>query len=117
MKTSTSKPWFDNEFKIAIKSIMDDSNESLKSNNIDRYKSLIKRKKMHYINRNQENLLHLSKLDPKIFYRKILTCKNKKNNIILLSYWSDIEYIIENKRKYKHKYRKQHINKVKPNFY
>ena len=69
--------WYDNESKLARKSIRDACNESLKYDKINRYKSLIKRKKRHYINRKQENLLHLSKIDPKKFWRKILTRKTK----------------------------------------
>jgi hypothetical protein len=69
-KNRTTNPWYDNECKIARKSIRDASNESLKYDKINRYKALIKRKKRNYINRKQENLLHLSKLDPKRFWRK-----------------------------------------------
>jgi hypothetical protein len=35
---------------------------------------------MHYINRKKEKFLHLSKLDPKKFWRQILTRKTKENN-------------------------------------
>jgi hypothetical protein len=40
-----TNPWYDKECKIARKSIRDASNESLKINKINMYKSLIKRKK------------------------------------------------------------------------
>jgi hypothetical protein len=40
-----TNPWYDKECKIARKSIRDASNESLKLNKINMYKSLIKRKK------------------------------------------------------------------------
>jgi hypothetical protein len=43
-KNSTTNPWYDNECKIARKSIRDASNASLKYDNINRYKTLIKRK-------------------------------------------------------------------------
>jgi hypothetical protein len=65
-KNSTTNPWYDNECKIARKSIRDASNASLKYDKINRYKTLIKRKKKKiYINRKQEKLLHLFKIDPK----------------------------------------------------
>jgi hypothetical protein len=83
-KNRTTNPWYDNKCKIARKSIRDASNESLKSDKINRYKALIKMKKIHYINRKQEKLLHLSKLDPKKFWRQILTHKTKENNMIPL---------------------------------
>jgi hypothetical protein len=41
----TTNPWYDKECKIAKKAIRDASNESLKLNKINTYKSLIKRKK------------------------------------------------------------------------
>jgi hypothetical protein len=44
-KNRTTNPWYDNECKIARKSIRDASNESLKYDKIKRYKALIKRKK------------------------------------------------------------------------
>ena len=44
-KNSTTNPWYDNECKIARKSIRDASNASLKYDKINRYKTLIKRKK------------------------------------------------------------------------
>jgi hypothetical protein len=43
---------------------------------------------MYYINRKQEKLLHLSKLDPKKFWRQILTHKTKENNMIHLRDWN-----------------------------
>jgi hypothetical protein len=44
-KNRTTNPWYDNECKIARKSIRDASNESLKPDKINTYKALIKRKK------------------------------------------------------------------------
>jgi hypothetical protein len=44
-KNKISNPWYDNECKLARKSIRDACNESFKYDNINRYKSLIKRKK------------------------------------------------------------------------
>jgi hypothetical protein len=84
----TTNPWYDKECKIARKSIRDASNESLKLDKINTYKSLIKRKKMYYINKRQEWLLHLSKLDPKKFWRKILIHNTKENNMIPLRDWN-----------------------------
>ena len=43
---------------------------------------------MQYIHKIQENLLHLSKVAPKKFWRQILTRKTKYNNIISLHYWN-----------------------------
>jgi hypothetical protein len=63
----TTNPWYDKECKIARKSIRDASNESLKLDKINTYKSLIKRKKRCYINKRKDKLSQLSKLDPKKF--------------------------------------------------
>jgi hypothetical protein len=63
----TTNLWYDKEFKISRKTIRDASNESLKLDKINTYKSLIKRKKMYYINKRQEQLSQLSKRDPKKF--------------------------------------------------
>ena len=52
------------------------------------YKALIKRKKMQYIHKRQENLLHLSKVAPKKLWRQILTRKTKDNNRISLHDWN-----------------------------
>jgi hypothetical protein len=60
----TTNPWYDKECKIAMKSIRDASNESLKLDKINMYKSLIKRKKNYDINKRQEKLSKLSNLDP-----------------------------------------------------
>jgi hypothetical protein len=61
----TNNPWYDKECKIARKAIRDASNESLKLDKINTYKALIKRKKRYYINKRQEQLSQLYKLDPK----------------------------------------------------
>ena len=75
---------------------MDVCNESLKYDKINRYKALIKIKKRHCINRKQENILHLSMLDPKKFWRKIMTCKTKENVMIsLIDYNSYLKSIYE----------------------
>jgi hypothetical protein len=50
-KNRKRNPWYGNECKIARKSIRDASNESLKPNKINTYKTLIKKKKRYYINR------------------------------------------------------------------
>jgi hypothetical protein len=60
VKHDVAQPWWlgmlHKECKIARKFIKDASNESLKLNKINTYKSLIKRKKMYYINKIQEKL-------------------------------------------------------------
>ena len=43
---------------------------------------------MQYIHKRQENLLHLSKVDPKKFQSQILTRKTKDNNRISLHNWN-----------------------------
>ena len=43
---------------------------------------------LYYINKRQEWLLHLSKLHPKKFWRKILIRNTKENNIIPLRDWN-----------------------------
>ena len=58
--------------------------ESLKIDKVKIYKALTKRKKMQYIHKRQENILHLSKAAPKKFWRQILTRKIKDNNKISL---------------------------------
>ena len=58
--------------KIVRKSIRDASNESLKLDKINTYRSLIKKKKRYYINKRQEKISQLSKLDPKKFGSQIL---------------------------------------------
>jgi hypothetical protein len=83
-----TNPWYDKECKISKKSIRDYSNDSLKIDNIITYKSLIKRKKMYYINKRQEKLSQLSKLHPKKLWRQILTRNTKENNIIPLREWN-----------------------------
>jgi hypothetical protein len=50
-----TNPWYDNECKISRKSIRDASNEFLKLDKINTYKSLIKRKKMYYINKRKQS--------------------------------------------------------------
>ena len=83
-RNSKTNPWYDKDCKsarIAIKEVVD---ESLKIDKIKIYKALIKRKKRQYIRKRQENLLHLSKVAPKKFWRQILTRKTKDNNKIAL---------------------------------
>jgi hypothetical protein len=79
-----TNPWYDKECKIARKSIRDASNEPLKLDKINTYKALIKRKKRYYINKRQEQLSQLYKLDPKKFWSQILKCNTKENNRIPL---------------------------------
>ena len=43
---------------------------------------------MQCIHKRQENVLHLSKVAPKKFWRQILTRKTKDNNIISLHDWN-----------------------------
>jgi hypothetical protein len=87
-KNNISNLWYDNECKIARKSNRDAANESLKYDKINRYKTLIKRGKKDYINRKQEKILHLFKIDPNKFWRQILTRKTKENNNIPLRDWN-----------------------------
>ena len=70
--------------KDARKDINNAFEESLKVDKIIHYKALIKRKKRCYLSKQQENLLHLSKVAPKKFWRQILTRKTKENNKITL---------------------------------
>jgi hypothetical protein len=84
----TTNPWYDKECKIARKAIRDASNESLKLDKINTYKALIKRKKMYYINKRQEKLSQLYKLDPKKFWSQILNRNTKENNRIPLRDWN-----------------------------
>jgi hypothetical protein len=67
MNNRKTNPWYDKECKNARKPIRDDSNESLKLDKINTYNSLIKRKKWYYMNKRQEYISQLSKLDPKKF--------------------------------------------------
>ena len=60
----------------------------MKMDKINNYKSLIKIIKRHYLSQRKENLLHLSKVSPKKFWRKILTRKTKENNKIALKDWN-----------------------------
>ena len=52
------------------------------------YKALTKKKKMKYIHKRQENLLHLSKVALKNFSRQILTRETKDNDRIALHDWN-----------------------------
>jgi hypothetical protein len=70
------------------KTIRDASNESLELNKINKYKSLIKNKKWYYINKRQEQLSQLFKLDPKKFWRQIINHNTKENNMIPLMDWN-----------------------------
>ena len=80
--------WYDKECKIARKSIRDASNESLKLDQINAYKALIKMKKRYYINKSKEQLSQLYKLDPKKFCSQILKHNTKENNRIPLTDWN-----------------------------
>ena len=71
-----------------MREIKEALDESLKIDKIKRCKALTKRKKMQYIHKRQENLLHLSKVAPKKLWRKILTRKTKDNNRISLHNWN-----------------------------
>jgi hypothetical protein len=84
----TTNPWYDKECKIARKSIRDASNEPLKLDKINMYKALIKRKKIYYINKRQDQLSQLYKLDPKKFLSQILKRNTKENKRIPLTDWN-----------------------------
>ena len=81
---SKTNPWYDKDCKSARKEIKESLDESLKIDKIKLFKFLTIRKKMQCIHKRQENLLHLSKVDPKEFWRQILTRKTKDNNRISL---------------------------------
>jgi len=83
-----TNPWYDKDCKSARREIMEALDESLKIDKIQLYKALTKRKKMQYIHKRQENLLHLFKVAPKKFWRQILTRKTKDNNRIALNDWN-----------------------------
>ena len=83
-----TNPWYDKDCKRARRKIKKSLDESLKIDKIKTYKALTKRKKMQYIHKRQEKLLHLSKVAPKKFWRQILTRKNKYNNRISLHDWN-----------------------------
>jgi hypothetical protein len=89
-----TNPCYDKECKFARKSIRDDSNESLKIYKINMYKSLIKTKKIYYINKRKEKLSQLYKLDPKKFWRQILKRNTNENNRIPLRDWNSYLKII-----------------------
>ena len=72
-----TNPLYDKDCKKARKEIKESLDESLKNDKIKIYKALTKRKKMQYIRKRHENLLHLSKVAPKKFWRQILTRKTK----------------------------------------
>jgi hypothetical protein len=80
----TTNPWYDKECKIDRKSIRDASNESLKLDKINTYKTLIKRKKRYYINKRKEQLSQLYKLDTEKFWSQILKHNTKENKWIPL---------------------------------
>jgi len=83
--TKTNPSYDKDNARREIKEALD---ESLKIDKIKKYKALTKRKKMQYIHKRQENILHLSKVAPKKFWRKILTRKTKDNNRIYLHDWN-----------------------------
>ena len=83
-----TNPWYDKYCKSARREIKEVVDESLKIGKIQIYKALTKRKKRQYIRKRQENLLHLSKVAPKKFWRQILTRKTKDNNKIALHDWN-----------------------------
>ena len=68
-RNSKTNPWYDKYCKSARRAIKEVVNESLKIDTIKIYKALTKRKKRQYIRKRQENLLHLSKVAPKKFWR------------------------------------------------
>jgi hypothetical protein len=84
----TTNPWYDKECKIVRKAIRYDYNEPLKLNKINTYKALNKRIKRYYINKRQEQISQLYKLDPKKFWSEILKCNTKENNRISLRDWN-----------------------------
>ena len=83
-----ANPWYDTDCKNARREIKEALDESLKINKIKNYKALTKKKKRQYIDKRQDNLLHLSKTAPKKFWRQILTRKTKDNIKISLHDWN-----------------------------
>ena len=79
-----TNPWYEKDCKSVRRAVKEVVDESLKIDKIKIYKSLTKREKGKYIRKIQENLLHLSKVAPKKFWRQILTRKTKDNNKISL---------------------------------
>ena len=71
-----------------MREIKEALDESLKIDKIKIYKAITKRNKMQYIHKRQGNLLHLSKVAPKKFWRQILTRKTKDNIRIALHDWN-----------------------------
>ena len=68
-KNKKTNPWYDTDCKNARREIREALDDSLKINKIKIYKALTKRKKMQYIHKRQENLLHLSNTAPKKFWK------------------------------------------------
>ena len=66
-KNKKTNPWYDTDCKNARREIREALDDSLKINKLKIYKALTKRKKMQYIHKRQDNLLHLSKTAPKKF--------------------------------------------------
>jgi len=104
-KKSTQKinPWYDKECKIARRAIKEAIEESQQIDKIIEYKALVKRKKTQYIIKKQENILHLSKVAPRKFWRQFLSSKTKDNNKISLEHWNsylkniyESSYVINN---------------------
>jgi len=87
-RNSKTNPWHDKYCKSVRRAIKEVVDESLKIGKIKIYKALTKRKKRQYIHKRQENLLHLSKVALKKFWRQILTRKTKDNNKIALHDWN-----------------------------
>lgn len=87
-RNSKTNPWYGKNCKIARRAIKEVVDESLKIGKIKIYKTLTKREKRQYIRKRQENLLHLSKIAPKKFWRQIITRETKDNNKIALHDWN-----------------------------
>ena len=85
-RNSKTNPWYDKDCKSARRTIKEVADEYLKIRKIKIYKALTKRKKRPYIRKRQENLLHLSKVSPRKFWKQILIKKTKDNNKIALHY-------------------------------
>ena len=59
--------WYNNELKNVRKDIKDNLNEPQKAMKTKKRNASINSKKWKYINKSQENLLHLYKCNPKMF--------------------------------------------------
>ena len=63
----TSNPWYDNDCKIASKTIRDAPNETVNHDEKKYVQRSYKEEKKFFINKRLERVLHLSKVEPRKF--------------------------------------------------